>query len=279
MRYFPIAFAYIRDNFGRLFLLSVPLGVVLAFALNHLAFFDWLVNYQPADEASFSRVWSNTSWLVLDYWYILLGAAALFIIFGALAIGYIDKHMRLGIFELAKPPSRFIDCLIAICLITIVLVALLLVWQLLVASLLFLIETFLSAEFLVYIKAGVAGLMILILLYVISLFLFWVPTMLTSGYQANPALAYGLKAMRGRSFRILFNILIITLVVYGVNVGLHFALYYMEVNYAAVEIALKSIVYTFVVIYFIAFSFTAFYNATNKERVDLIDIRNLGYRI
>ena len=203
---------YIFKNLWFVLPFAIVPGIFLALSLD----LDAVTSYLHAllsgnPRVGFVETFRTLSIIRVDSWLgVLFGVCALIsiVLFMAVMLALVEKHMRIGKRTLSGVFSQFGDLLLKALLVTFVYLVLYELWAVLVSALFFLIASMSSVVLVYLLDALVFLALTLALLYVATSFYLWFPCMQITCFRPYPAFVYAYRLMLGVRWKIVFAIAI-----------------------------------------------------------------------
>ena len=162
--------------------------------------------FTGAPQVQFFLLFRAFSFVRVDHWLGAVygvGAAVTTVIFTTVMLSLVEKHMRIGKRTFSGAFSQVGNFALTALLVVIVYLALYELWALVLSAILFVI-TALNHLLVVYILYGVAcALLLIVLLYVTTIFYLWLPCMQITGFKPYDAFLYAYRLMIGVRWRLI----------------------------------------------------------------------------
>ncbi len=130
------------------------------------------------------------------------------VVFAALMLSFVEKHMRIGKRTLSGIMGGFLDNLLSAAVIGLVYTLLYELWALILSALLFLISNIPSRAFVYLLGIAVFLLLTYALLYIATVFYLWLPCRQMTGFGFYNAFLYSYRLMLGIRWELILGFLI-----------------------------------------------------------------------
>lgn len=269
MRYLAMAFRYVFKNFIFIFFFAIIPSyffVMSADIPNIAAIAESIVSGRFAP--SFYELFDFFSLFSPDRWPFALAAFLLTVLFMSMLLSLMEKHMRIGTRSFRDLFKRIDYNIGSTFFILILGAAFYEIWALVSAGFVSVIVLIVTNELARCILGVIASAgMMLLLCYVVSVFLLWLPCRQITGYSFLDSLAYSSQLATGRRRSIFLSVflpyvacaflqgaVVIIAAVFDVRVIVFFCI---------------EIIYIFMFLYYNALMYVMFFDANGEERMDL----------
>ncbi|GHV00690.1 hypothetical protein FACS1894211_08620 [Clostridia bacterium] len=267
MKYIAFALKYIKNNFFRLLLLTAVPAALFAMFASPSRLILFATGYDPQGITSLGGVigallpMSKAIWLLL-----LIPAAA---VFASMTFGFMEHHMRMGVFGARGILRRLNYGAGGFLLPFAVLTILYFIWQYLCAFILYFIhylfyQVWGSPALATVVTAAVSLGLLYVFFSAATYFVLWPPVMQMSGYDLGDSWYYQLKMLSGNQHKLKLALCFPAALVAAVI--LLFNLFVPE----AYMVYIRAVCFLFEFMYLPALSMTAYFDITGTERRDLI---------
>lgn len=269
MKFFKLTVSYLTKR--KVFLLfSVIAGALLGVVRSGGGFFNFLANFFEHGKLSFYDVYRQISPVIASWW-----GTALFVIllsmFFAYVVGVIDRHMKIGQFNLGSPFRRVNENLIFVLtfIVTLLIVEEVVNVAVSLMSSMLLNVAHPTVAYLLTIASYVVFQSIAII--VLSMSALWIPETLHSGLSVRKAYGSSIELAKGNIGRMFVGILAVLLPCFLVSILGAFLP-------PSLQTVVNVIVLSAIVAYLPTFMFVCYYEIADLEREDLNPTKNLWKR-
>ncbi len=186
---------YIFRNFWYVLPFAVAPALFLSLTLNYASVRGVLTGFFTGDPAfSFYQIFTALSFIRIDSWWGALYSVCAFIcmvVFLAIMLSLVEKHMRIGKRSFNGAFSRLNDNIVSSFFVTLLYCAIYELWSLVTAAVLYAFGALVLNAVGVYILSLLFFIgLIYALLFVVSVFYLWLPCLQITGFRAYDALRY-----------------------------------------------------------------------------------------
>ena len=197
------------------------------------------------------------------YWWMSLVAILIIIPFSISVMVTVDRHLKIGHFDMTGPFRKINENLISNIPVYIVVVLAVEICHLLISMFISLWLVICTTDAMLYLANMLSALFVILLaLSVVAKAMFWIPHMLQTGYRGGRAFADAIRAVKGNFWRMYLHTLVITMPIVALLV---------VDNVLSLGLGwLVSIIGCLVVFpFFSVYPFIAYYDAEGIDREDL----------
>ena len=241
-------------------MISIVPAVLLGLFTTPAATFKFFTTTDFSYELNFWEVFTDISFFNCVWWRILLKFAGI-VIFTSIAVGVIDRDMKVGDFNLKKPLEFLNDNLLVVFPIVTIMFGVFVLGQFIISALIVLWQLILPGAFL-WMSIATSALVYIVVLLLFAVSLAWAAEAIETGRSLGKALAEALRNVRGKTVSLLLGIMLPIPVLLAIS---HLTAFYN------IEVAwlINIVVYLFVYTYFVSYAFTSYYELCGLEREDL----------
>lgn len=197
---------YIFRNFWYVLPFAVAPALFLSLTLNYASLRGVLMGFFTGDPAfTFYQIFTALSFIRIDSWWGTLYSLCAFVsivIFLAVLLSLVEKHMRIGKRSLNGAFSRLNDNIVSSFFVGLLYCCIYELWSLITAAVLYAFGALISNVVGVYILSLLFFLALIYgLLFVVSVFYLWLPCLQITGFRSYDALRYSYQLVsniRGR---------------------------------------------------------------------------------
>lgn len=213
---------YIFRNFWYVLPFAVAPALFLSLTLNYASVRGVLTGFFTGDPAfSFYQIFTALSFIRIDSWWGAVYSICAFIcivVFLALTLSLVEKHMRIGKRSFNGAFSRLNDNIVSSFFVALLFCSIYELWSLVTAAVLYAFGALVSNAIGVYILSLLFFIgLIYVLLFVVSVFYLWLPCLQITGFRSYDALRYSYQLVSNIRGRLIlaqaFSLLLANLIV------------------------------------------------------------------
>lgn len=265
MKYTKLSLQYMKRRWLYVLAYSILPAIVFTLTSKPVSIFNAIVSLKDNTDAKFIDVWLGATEISLKGFLLLILSGLLLIVFASAFCGLMERDMRLGDLTNKKFFGRVNNNFLIVFKIFFVFVIMLELFGVMNSALIYLWYRISRGNYIVFTVLASTSLTILSIVFVAfaALGILWIPTMIVTGLNMRKSLVEALQLIKGKVFKMIFNILLPLVPFYAVVMVCN----YFNIGWLCFFSEL--ILHLFIIGYYFVLMFVTYFDATGTDREDL----------
>lgn len=263
MKYMKLTFEYLFKNIWYVLLLCIVPGVLLGLLTDPTSMFHYIVNIGNLSNPTYGDIFlsaTELNWISFGIGIIVIPIVAMFI---SALCGIESKHMRLGVKNYRNFFKRVNNNIMYVGLVGLMLIIALELMGIIFTSFAFLWAKVISSTAIaIALNLIIAGVLMILMLFLFSWCIIWLPTMTITGLNPKRALVQTMVNVRGKKlFKLFISVVLPLIPIFGISCTLtYFDIKFRKIFYI--------VAYTFMFMYYVTLMYTSYCEICDIDRED-----------